>query len=163
MALMADSLYEELATGVDSMDRFPIRGRVLLYSTLKGVEPRIIMSLINNESKGDPNNYLGDVAASGGPSIGPMQIYRKTAKDLGLWVPPSGVDATTERALYAAMSDDEDQGIRWGIDVFKSKLSAAGGDVTRAIAMYNGSGPAAQTYQQNALAFLGATYQWSPS
>jgi soluble lytic murein transglycosylase-like protein len=156
-ALLADSAYEDLATGIETMDRFPIRGRVLLYSFLFGVDARVIMAIIHNESRGDTDNYLGDVNASGGPSVGPGQVYRTTAKALGMWSPPPGLD---ERAAYADMALDEDWGVRACIHVFKDKLSIAGGDVAKAIALYNGTPtlPAVQTYRANALAFLSDSY-----
>lgn len=162
---MVDSLYQELATGIPTMDRFGLRARVLLYSALGGVDPKVIMALIHNESRGDPANFLGDEGASGGPSVGPGQVYRKTAKDLGLWTPPLEVDSGTERALYAQLADDEDWGVRATVAVFKNKLGIAGGDVAKAIALYNGNPalPQVQTYRDNALAFLSGTFGWVPA
>lgn len=157
---MADNLYNELATGIDSLDRFPIRGRILLYSFLNGVDPRAIMAIVYNESKGEPSNYLGDLDSSGGPSVGPGQVYRSTAKALGLWSAPLGSSDEDERGLYASLADDEDWGIKAAIAVFKDKLRIAGGNTARAIALYNGNPalPNVQTYQQNALAFISDHY-----
>jgi len=113
------------------------------------------MSIVNNESAGMPSNYLGDITLAAGPSIGPMQVYRKTARELGLV--PDDISASD----YAALSTKEFRTIGMGVAVFKSKLQAAGGDVADAIRRYNGSGDAAAAYQQRALSFLGST--WSSS
>lgn len=149
--------YESLATGIPGLDRFGIRGRALVYGELYQVDPKIMMGIFNNETGGktDPP-VVGDANLGGGPSIGPGQVYRTTAKALGLWTPPpeTAGDIDAERAAYAELAKDEGLCVRWSIRVMKSKLEASGGDVAAAIKAYNGSGSAADSYRDKALAFL---------
>lgn len=152
VAYLVWSKLVDLSTGDPNLDR--LRLRVLVEATKAGVDPRVIMGIIHNESGGRPENYLGDVTAPGGPSIGPMQVYRRTALDYGLWAPSDPDD----RDAYAAMSSDEVQGIAWGVAVFKRKLAEANGDVADAVRRYNGSGSAAEAYRDRALAFISSTY-----
>ena len=114
------------------------------------------MAIVNNESGGvaDIKHYLGDKTAKGGPSIGPMQVYRQTAKDLGLWSPPPGATAAEERAAYEALALDEALGIEWGTAVFADKLRIAKGDISEAVRRYNGAGERAELYRDKALAFF---------
>ena len=108
---------ESIRTGVPSLDRFEIRYRIAFWAFRRfGPRaatdlriPRALMAIVNNESGGvaDIKHYLGDKTAKGGPSIGPMQVYRQTAKDLGLWRPPPGATAAEERAAYEALALDE--------------------------------------------------------
>lgn len=148
---------QSIATGNPRIDRWGIRGRVAI-ECLKTFGPRVLRDLsipramlliIDHETRGNPREavYLGDQTASGGPSIGPGQVYRRTAKDLRLWTPPAGATDDQERAAYAALATDEALTIRWAVKVFASKLRAANGDVAEAIRRYNGSGPAAESYR----------------
>lgn len=151
--------YASLKTGVESMDRFGIRARALLYGELGGVDPKVVMAVIWNETKGDSDNYVGDTTSSLGPSIGPMQVSRVTATELGLWNPPSDWD---ESQAYLLLADDEDWGIQAGIKVLKAKLvsDAGAGSILNAVGLYNGSlsNPRVQTYQAGIQSFLSNHY-----
>lgn len=153
---------ESITTGDSRMDRFGIRYRLALRSlvTFGPVAatnlaiPRALMSIVHNESNGDPANYLGDTTLSHGPSVGPMQIYRKTAEDYGLWT------AATDNPAgeYEQLASDEGQGIAWGVTVFKRKYDEHGGDIQAALTAYNGSGPAADDYATKAMGFMASTW-----
>ena len=149
--------YIGLATGNADLDRYAIRGNVLIYSTLYQLDPKVVMAIVYQESKGKPENYVGDETSSHGPSIGPMQVSRDTAKDLGLWAPDPSVD---EREAYAAMSEDEAQGIKWGCAVLANKLESAS-SMADAVRAYNGSGTAAETYRAQVALNLGSLYPGS--
>jgi soluble lytic murein transglycosylase-like protein len=142
----------DLATGDPNLDR--LRLRALYFSTLYGVDARVTMALIANESEGRPENYVGDVSLSSGPSIGPMQVLRKTAQDYAL-LPP---ELTSDPDAYLALAQDESLGISLGVRVFKRKLQEAGGNVQDAVRRYNGAGVAADSYRDRALAFIQSTY-----
>jgi hypothetical protein len=154
-------LLEALRTGDANLDRLAVRGRVALYSLMRfGPRvlvqlsiPRALMAIVRNESGGRPNMVLGDKEASGGPSIGLMQVYRRTAVDLELWAPEPGASDQAARAAYSALARDEARGIWWGVAVFADKLRQAKGNVPEAIRRYNGSGPMAEAYRQRALDF----------
>jgi hypothetical protein len=149
-------------TGVAQMERPGIKIPVFVLSKFNSIDARLVLALMHNESLGDPRNFVGDVALGGGPSIGPMQVYRSTAKAFKLWT-PSGGDLD-ERAEYASMKDDVWQGIGWGIAVLKDALRQSGGDVAKAFAIYNGGprpGAAAQAYSAKAMAFLTDQLDWS--
>jgi len=156
-------IWSQLETGNPDLDRFGIRGRVALQSFLAFGpdclrQARAMMTIIHNESSGNPDNYLGDLNATGGPSIGPGQVYRATAIDLGLY-PDAGQDPN-DRDAYADLSGDEGLGISWAVAVFKDKLRIAKGDIPTAIRLYNGSGASANQYQAKALGFA-SSKGWS--
>lgn len=158
-------LFDAARTGKADLDELRVRGRVVLEALLTfgvNVRPNIVralMAITNNEiDRTSPPTYLGDVTAPGGPSVGPMQVYRSTAKELGLWTPPAGASDADERDAYAALAGDFGWGIRAGVKVFKAKLEAAGGDVADAVRRYNGSGAKAQGYEAKALAFASETW-----
>jgi hypothetical protein len=118
---------------------------------------RALVAIMANET---PANWdgitplVGDATLGGGPSIGPGQVYRSTAKDLGLWTPPPGADDATERAAYQALASDLATCLDWMVAVFQTKLHIAGGDVSDAIRRYNGGGVAALAYQARASVFV---------
>lgn len=122
---------------------------------------RALVSILGNETLPDWNGItpvVGDKTSSGGPSVGPGQVWRSTAKDLGLWTPPAGASADAERAAYQQLASN----LGWCLDatcaVFQAKLRAAGGDVSDAVRRYNGSGAAALLYQGKAAIF--ALTEW---
>lgn len=176
----AAGLFAKLKTGVDGLDRLQIRGLVALFlpwifwRELRAGPDRMVqigrafMSCLNNESKGNPRFYLGDQSASGGPSIGPGQIYRRTAKDLGLFKDPTPeVDGDPEeRSAYAALAEREGFGINACLIAFADKLDqvkragndAGYGDIWSAVRRYNGSGPHAEEYRAKAAAFHRQTW-----
>jgi hypothetical protein len=103
---------------------------------------------------------VGDEKLPGGPSVGPCQVYRATAKEEGAWAPPPDVagDDAWERQVYATLANVESKCIDMGAETFGKKLRAARGDVADAIRRYNGAGHAAQVYRANAVAFADATW-----
>lgn len=157
---------ENIKTGIPSLDRWEIRYRLAFWCFRTfGAQaitnpnlPRALMAIVHNESIGLPKFYLGDTTASGGPSIGPMQIYRRTAIDLKLWTPPQGMTEAEQRKAYAELAQNESMGIRWGVAVFADKLRIAKGNIPEAVRRYNGSGALAEKYQAKALAF--ANEKW---
>lgn len=120
--------------------------------------------LVDRESKGRPSNFLGDVNAAGGPSVGPMQVYRATAKELGLYTPSADVagDEAAERAEYAELANDTAWGIRAGVAVMRSKqatldaFTSSHPGTTRTLQdlarLYNGGGAAARAYASDVAA-----------
>lgn len=154
---------DDLATGQPMLDRLDIRGPVLLWSSVYGVDPQVIMGIVHQESGGDPKHYLGDMSSSHGPSIGPMQVSRDTAKALGLWSPPT--DGSDERDAYAALvvPGCELKLIRWGVVVFNAKSAAHPDDIAAAVAAYNGSGQAAEDYSNAVANFIGQTFNGGSS
>ena len=147
-----------LATGNENMDALAIRARVAVYSLVYGVSPYVVMAIIHNESAGNASNFLGDLNLGNGPSIGPMQVSRATAVDLGLWTPPDDTSAQDDADAFTALSSDIGLGVRWGCRILRQKLDDNGGDYPSAIRAYNGSNVASLTYQQNALSFLKSAY-----
>lgn len=146
-------------TGTPTLDRWGIRGRVV-FQCIKQF-PNLIphpeqlqrvvdamMAIINNESRGDPRNYIGDdgLPAAGGASVGPGQVSFKTAQALGLVPDSETLDD------YKLRAPDEGWGIKASVAVFKDKLTRYK-DVPTAIERYNGSGEAAENYEAKALAF----------
>lgn len=133
---------------------------------------RAYMAILANELPRDyaPGDVVvGDQGASfgGGPSIGPGQVYRATAKELGLWAPAEGMTDAEERDAYAQLAATMSTGelVEWGVRVFRAKLLAAqeahpGAPDDEAIAdavrRYNGSGPRALAYQERAINNAGA-------
>jgi hypothetical protein len=113
-----------------------------------------LVGIANNElpARWSGGVVVGDIALSGGPSVGPLQVYRSTAKSLHLWSAPT--DGTDEASAYALEASDVGTCLTWGCIVFESKLDAAAGNIPEAIRRYNGSGPKAVAYQQHALAFI---------
>ena len=158
--------WKAAATGDAQLDRFGIRGWVVLYAVLTfglKVDSAVIealMGIVHQESKGDPANFLGDATLGGGPSIGPMQVYRSTAKSLNLWTPPASTagDIDAERAAYALLASSPRIGIKWGVTVFKSKLDAANGNIGDAIHRYNGLGADETVYEQPVLDYVAQTF-----
>lgn len=151
--------YVKLATGTETMDRFGIRARALIYGSMNLVDPKVVMAVVWNETKGDPSNYQGDIDSPLGPSIGPMQVSRALAVELGFW-PGNPADDVQDRADYLAQSSDEGQGMRWGCKALAHKISEASGSVLNGIGLYNGSlaNPKVQGYQADAQSFLTSNY-----
>jgi hypothetical protein len=123
---------------------------------------RALVAILNNELP--PSRpvlgarILGDQAFAGGPSVGPMQVYRATAIDLGLWAPPEDATDDEVRAAYADNADEPVQCIGWGVAVFKTKLKLAGDSLVDAVRRYNGGGPKAAAYRDRAVAFIAKTW-----
>jgi hypothetical protein len=110
---------------------------------------RAMIGIFDRENKDrKPPPLVGDRALPGGPSIGPGQVYRARAIALGL-IPP---DTTAEQ--YELLAGEEDLLVGWAVRVFKFHFDQAKGDVAKAIELYNGSGPAAEQYKSDVLAFL---------
>jgi hypothetical protein len=122
---------------------------------------KALLAITNNELPAGAHRrdmvIVGDRQFDGGPSVGPWQVYRSTAIDLGLWTPPEDVtDDDGQRAAYEELAQDPEWCARAAVEVFAAKLQIAGGDVADAIRRYNGGGPAAQAYKARAVAWLAA-------
>jgi hypothetical protein len=159
------AIAEGIRTGNAKLDRHrqTIAKHVLLQFNLRARDLRLAracMAILNNESAGLPAPVVGDKTNSKGPSVGPMQVSRATAVDLGLWTPPPGVTEEQARNLFILNANDEGKCIAWGVRIFADKLRIAGDDFPLAIRLYNGSGPSAEAYRAKALDFYAA--KWGP-
>jgi len=158
-AQRAETLDEKCLTRIYGLDRLPIADIVVeVFGPDASVAlARAMVAIAHNECGGNSSPpVIGDTNSSGGPSIGPLQVWRQTAIDLGLV--PSGESQDT----YRQRAYDEMWCLRAGVKVFKDKLHSAGGDIALAIRKYNGSGSAAEAYRDRALSFLASTfgYNW---
>lgn len=157
----AMELVKATATGVDYLDGLRLRvAWALVRSGLGNATPenaRALMSIAHNECppRWDGSSpIVGDATLGGGPSVGPFQVYRATALDLGLWAcPPDALDVASEREAYASVANDVDKCVSMGVAVYLDKLRIAGGDVAEAVRRYNGGGAAARAYRDRALTF----------
>lgn len=98
----------------------------------QGVDPNIALAVAYNESRFNPNAKnisKGNLAKGTGPeaSMGLFQINTLAHPDYS-----GGLDPQAN--------------IRYGIGLLKGHLKATGGDVRKALARYNGSGPSARAY-----------------
>lgn len=152
-------VYFRIATGDPDLDRFGIRGNVA-YAALRTWGPRAVadlrlpracMAIVWKETGGRPAEYVGDTGAKGGPSIGPMQLYRATAQDFGIWTPPPGASDAEIRSAYETLAQDEHWGIMGGARELAEHLVDHQGDLPSAIKAYNGSGPDADKYRDRVL------------
>lgn len=147
----------KIRTGNADIDRLPLAsaiGRVWGASCPVGIA-RAVTAIVHLESGGRPAQYLGDTGIASGPSIGPMQVLRTSAIDLGI------VPKDISRTEYARYAYDEAAGCYWGCLEFKSWLARASGDIATALQYYNGgmSGSAAsQAYREDALTWLSSTF-----
>jgi len=119
--------YSQLATGIPTMDRPQIRFNVLKEAEFNGLDPQVLVGLIYSESRGDPNNFVGD----GGTSFGPGQAHLGGNPDaLGA----VGYTGNGQDLL------DEATGIKYAALVLKFYLgpSYGNGDYRTAIAWYKG-------------------------
>ncbi len=142
--------------------RTPIAKNVMLvfwdYDTPTQIAvAQLLMAQAWIESRGKAS-AVGDAGFSVGPSIGPLQVSRGTAIDLGLWTPPDDATPDEERAAYRAKVTDTDWCVWAGAKVWRAKLSAAGGDLFDAVRRYNGGGALAAAYQDKALGVAEALY-----
>jgi hypothetical protein len=158
-------LLRRARTGDAQLDALAVRGRVVaavvrVYGVAGAFGDqgtavlRACMALVNNEwNRRLPlDAQIGDVGAGVGPSVGPMQVSRALAVELGIWTP--GADDQADREAYAAKAADLSWCFVAGVRAFKSKLEAAGGDVADAIRRYNGRGVDAAAYRDRALTFI---------
>jgi hypothetical protein len=130
-----------LDTGNPQLDRFIPRVKELatryLGDRANAGSIRAIIGIIRKESSGRGPPVVGDKTLSGGPSIGPMQVYRTTAKLFNFV--PGGISAED----YAALASHEDECLNWGVQVFAASLRTDGrnpGHTLRvAIRLHNGS------------------------
>jgi hypothetical protein len=159
------------ATGTDDARLEALRWRVawtvvkVFGISARPMHARAMMAILGNElppgwTPGEP--VIGDEGFSGGPSVGPGQVYRATAKALGLWTPPGeGMTDEEERAAYRVLAADEPLMVEWAVRVFADKLhqaeNAAGEDASEediladAVRRYNGSGRLAVAYRERAV------------
>ena len=150
------------ATGDPRLDQFRSRvalGAVWYWRTVDSAlatrVARAFMAILHQEMLPDWDGrapVLGDKAIASGPSVGPGQVLRQTAVDLGL------VPSTETPEAYSARAADVDWAIDAALQVFRSKYAQAGGDLAQAIQLYNGSGPKAEDYRYAALSFAASTW-----
>lgn len=161
----AMALADRIKTGDPNLDRDAIRlnvarAAIAAFGMMRALEDsrlaQALISIVWKETDGDPRQYLGDTTAPGGPSIGPGQVYRETAQDLGLWHPPAGASAQAIRAAYGALAHDEAKTLTWSAIEFAHHLAAYGGHLPEAIRAYNGAGPHAELYRDEVLAWAKA-------
>jgi hypothetical protein len=163
-----------VAAAFDSM-RWPVA-----YALVRNLGPmarpahaRAFMALM--ASRETPTTWdggsaiVGDETLPGGPSVGPCQVYRATARDERAWVPPPDVagDDAWERVVYGSVANNLAKCIDMGAVTFARKLRAAKGDLTDAIRRYNGGKtsdrngngiPDSVEYRDAVVAFADATW-----
>lgn len=155
----AMSLGEQCMTGKYGIDRLNLADIVVEVFGLDASVGicRAMVGICNNECGGNSAApVVGDKTSSGGPSIGPLQVWRTTAIDLKL------VPRGTTQSEYLELAYDEMWCLRAGVKVFANKYRAAGGDLYSAIRRYNGSGSAAEAYRDKCVSYLASTfgYNW---
>jgi len=84
-------------------------------SNAQGVDPKLIRAIVQTESSFNPNATNPESSASG-----LMQLVKETASDMGV------------KNVF-----DPRENITGGVKYFKQQLDTAGGDVDKALAMYN--------------------------
>jgi hypothetical protein len=157
-------LFSESATNDPQLDnlRWPLifalateyPQKMLTGEGLKQIQTMLVIANTERSLKGQ----IGDLTATVGPSIGPWQLSRQGAIDVGVWKPDPTDTTDGQRAAYAAEEYDAGAVLnvkklaRWSLVFFQTKLEAANGDFEEAIRRWNGSGPKAVEYQQRALA-----------
>jgi hypothetical protein len=150
-------VYHATLTGNPTLDRLRLAVTLAVIrawgALAKPEYARALMVILRNESGANPANYVGDLTATTGPSIGPWQVSRGTALALGLWAPEPGVTGPEERAAFASLAQNEYRTAIWAAFVLKDKLRLSGGDLREAIRRYNGSGPKAEEYADKAWAY----------
>jgi hypothetical protein len=149
------SLADYTACGLAGIDRLPLAQYVEeVFGTEATIAiARAVVALCYCETGGRTTPpVVGDTTLTVGPAIGPLQVTRATAKDLGLVPRDESFEA------YKLRASDERWCIRAGVLVFASKLLSAHGDIADAIRRYNGSGTRAEQYRDKALSFLASTF-----
>lgn len=150
------SLSNYTPCGVDGIDRLPLAPLVEeeFGSTATIALARAVVAICWCETGGKTEApVIGDTTLQDrGPSIGPLQVSRGTAIDLGI------VPKSETHAQFKARASNETWCLRQGVKIFATKLAAAKGDVADAIRRYNGSGSRAEQYRDKALSFLAEKY-----
>jgi hypothetical protein len=151
---------EQLQSGIATMDRSAIRGSAWFWSWVHGVNPKIILGIIHNESEGDPSVRpkapLGGYVGDNGDSLGPGNIMFPT------WV-AAGNGTNEDDWRARAQPGREFEGVHDVVRTYKWIKDTGHGvlgpvDDSTALALYNG-GPnhytesKPQTYAQKALGF----------
>lgn len=131
--------YHALETGHPLMDRFAIRGWCLIEGLLQGIDPKHMMGIVWEESRGDPKNYVGD----SGTSFGPAQVNTATLPSVGFTGDPTTLGQPGNERLA----------IWYAYKILALKLAEHGGDIAAAIKAYNGSGPQASAYEASEQSF----------
>src|SRR6266496_2531887 len=111
---MTYALYAATETGDPALEQWRL---MICNAVARNFEPgadlvgvaQACLAIVNNElPPGAARMHqfiVGDVGLRGGPSIGPMQVYRSTATEMGLFGPPP--DATSDqdvRDAYTAIA-----------------------------------------------------------
>lgn len=120
--------------GANGLSTDPVYGGKFVSSIQKyaqqyGVDPRAVQAIIKQETGGNPA-AINRANRNGTVDYGLMQVN----------------SATKDPKSYNWK--DPDANIAAGVQEFKNKLDAAGGNYQLAFQMYNGSGPAARAYGQ---------------
>lgn len=168
-AVGEEELARSIVTGDALVDRFAAHVARATIAEHGAAHPelgelaRVALQLVAQETRGRSAPQVGDRAASGGPSVGPMQVYRVTAEELGLFKASS----SDPHAEYEQRAWDEAWGIVAGVHVLAVKLRIAKKKATTAIPAgaefgpavirdgirrYNGAGDMAARYQGEVLA-----------
>jgi len=145
------SLKDYTGCGIYGIDRLPLAELVEeeFGSDATIAHARAMVGICYCECGGKSSPpVIGDTSLTVGPAIGPLQVTRATAKDLGLVPQDETFEAYKQRAM------NEEWCLRAGVKVFASKLLSAKGDFADAIRRYNGSGSKAVQYRDKALSFL---------
>lgn len=125
------------------MDTSTLQPLVKLRAQQAGVDPALVCAIVEQESSWnpwairfepafkiryvDPLGLSPTEATARSFSWGLMQIMGQVAREHGY-------------TGNLAQLCDASTGVRWGIVHFKSKLTQAGGDVTKALLLWNGGG-----------------------
>jgi hypothetical protein len=142
----------KIRTGVAAIDRLPLASNIskVWGPTCPVGVARAVTAIVWMESRGDPSQYLSDTGDSRGPSIGPMNVLRQTAIQMGFV--PAGTSFATYSDFVNTLS--EDTLVNWGCREFAQDLIDQGGDIGAALREYNGS----QRYATEAVTWLQKTY-----
>lgn len=169
-------LWTAMRTGDARLDRAGIRGRLLVWllshwPTVTARDARALVAMVHEESRGDPVNYRHDLAATGGPGVGPLAANRRTVTKLGLWFPPAGAEPDSEvaRDAFLSLASDEGRGLAWGAAIFKAYRKGKDPDpkladparprsTLEAVQRFNGFGDGAKAYRGRVEAFAVSTW-----
>jgi TP901 family phage tail tape measure protein len=106
-----------------------------------GIDPRIIASVIHNETNGQGSQYINH-NKNGTTDYGVMQVNSATLKE------QFGINPETYYRSGAYANDDTN--IMMGTAELAAKIKGAGGNVWEGVRRYNGGGPASFAYQKKA-------------
>lgn len=111
-----------------------------------GVDPRLIASVIHNETNGQGSQYINRANRDGSVDYGVMQVNSKTLKE------QFGIDHQQYYRSGAYANDDLN--IMMGTAELAAKIRQSGGNVWEGVRRYNGGGPASYAYQKRAMDYF---------